>query len=261
MSRNEEALTERLQDLLLESPGFQDFLLGLSTISASLLGGDVPMLCAVTVEEDGGPSTVASSADEALRLDEKQYDLGNGPCLQALRSQHTVLIRDLQADEDWNTYASAVAAAGIRSVLAVPIATDPSSRAALNCYARSADNFNSDRVARITAHAASISAILRLALRIHNSDPYPPHLRSALRSREIVDAAVSLIMLQNRCGRDHALKILQLAARTKNRGLHEIAADLLKGNPRSGSPARDSSAPRTLARPTHGEPGSDGDLR
>jgi ANTAR domain/GAF domain len=258
MSGNEGELTaERLQDLLLESPGFQDFLLGLSTISASLLGGDVPMLCAVTVEEDGGPSTVASSADEALRLDEKQYYLGNGPCLEALRGQHTVLIRDLQSDKKWSAYASAVAAAGIRSVLAVPIATDPSSRAALNCYARTVDNFSDDRVARITAHAASISSIMRLALRIHTSDPYPPHLRSALRSREIVDAAVSLIMLQNRCGRDHALKILQLAARTKNRGLHEIAADLLTGNPRSERTAGESAA-FTPEWPAAGDHGSDG---
>jgi hypothetical protein len=35
---------EQLQDLLLESPGFTDFLLGLTTISASLLSGPEPML-------------------------------------------------------------------------------------------------------------------------------------------------------------------------------------------------------------------------
>ncbi|MFB9714714.1 hypothetical protein [Arthrobacter methylotrophus] len=83
--------TEQLQDLLLESPGFTEFLLGPATISASMLDGREPLLCAITVELDEGPSTVASSTAAAQRLDEKQY------------------------------------------ALAVPIQTDSSSRAALNC--------------------------------------------------------------------------------------------------------------------------------
>lgn len=46
---------EELQDLLLESPGFSEFLLGLTTTSASLLAGYTLMLRAITGERDGGP--------------------------------------------------------------------------------------------------------------------------------------------------------------------------------------------------------------
>ena len=53
---------EQLQDLLLESPGFTDFLLGLTTMSATRLGGPEPMLCAITVERDGSPATVPAAA-------------------------------------------------------------------------------------------------------------------------------------------------------------------------------------------------------
>jgi GAF domain-containing protein len=218
---------EQLQDLLLESPGFTDFLLGLTTVSASLLGRQEPMLCAITVERDGGPATVASSTDAARRLDEQQYAFDDGPCLSALRGQHQVLIPDLQTDERWDRYARAVAGEGIRSVLAVPITADPSSRAALNCYSRLTGTFDDDTIAAVLQHAASISTILRLALRLHAPEPYPEHLRSALRSRAVVDAAVSLIMLQNRCGRDHAMELLQMASRTNERRLHDIAADIL----------------------------------
>ena len=90
---------EQLQDLLLESPGFTEFLLGLTAISASLLGGQTPLLCAITVEREAGPATVASSTEAARALDERQYAYDNGPCLTALRQQHTVLIPDLQTDE------------------------------------------------------------------------------------------------------------------------------------------------------------------
>ncbi|WP_311380453.1 GAF domain-containing protein [Arthrobacter sp. ISL-72] len=196
--------SEQLQDLLLESPDFIDFLLGLTTTSASLLGKDgQPILCAITVQRDGGPATVASSTDMARRLDEKQYAIGDGPCLTALREQHRVLIDDLQADSEWSRYAEAIAGEGVGSVLAVPIPTDSASGAALNCYARGTGAFDHRTVEAIEEHAASVSRILRilrLALRLHLPEEYPEHLREALKSRATVDAAVSLIMLQSRRG-------------------------------------------------------------
>ena len=225
---------EQLQDLLLESPGFTDFLLGLTTISASLLGGPEPMLCAITVERDSAPATVASSTDVARRLDEKQYAFDDGPCLTALRQQRQVLIEDLSIDERWERYAREIAAEGIRSVLAVPIEAGGSSRAALNCYAPGPGAFDDVTVRAVQEHSALVSKTLRLALRLHVPEPYPEHLRLALRSRAVVDAAVSLVMLQNRCGRDRAMELLQLAARDSNRRLHEIATDLLDGADRHG---------------------------
>ncbi|BAS06805.1 hypothetical protein AHiyo4_02270 [Arthrobacter sp. Hiyo4] len=79
----------------------------------------------------------------------------------------------------------------------------------------------------IEEHAASLSRILRLAIRVHPSDPYPEHLRSALRSRAVVDSAVALIMVQNRCSHETAVKLLHLASRSSNRRLHDIAEDIL----------------------------------
>ncbi|MCO4255076.1 GAF and ANTAR domain-containing protein [Pseudarthrobacter cellobiosi] len=217
---------EQLQDLLLESPGFTEFLLGLTAISTSLLGGETPLLCAITVERETGPATVASSTETARNLDERQYALDDGPCLTALREQRTVLIRDLQADESWAWYAGAVADEGIRTILAVP--TDNGSRSALNCYSTQLNTFAPDTVTAIEEHAASLSRILRLAIRVHASDPYPEHLRSALRSRAVVDSGVALIMVQNRCSHETAVKLLHLASRSSNRRLHDIAEDILR---------------------------------
>jgi GAF domain-containing protein len=219
---------EQLQDLLLESPGFTEFLLELTAISASLLGGDTPMLCAITVEQETGPATVASSSAEARSLDERQYAYGDGPCLTALRHQRTVHIPDLQADESWAWYAQAVSREGIQTILAAPIPTNDGWRAALNCYSTKAHAFSPETIAAVEDHSKSLSRILRLAMRVHAQDPYPQHLRSALRSRAIVDSAVSLIMVHNRCGREAALELLQLASRSSNRRMHEIAQDILR---------------------------------
>lgn len=221
--------SEHLQDLLLESPGFTEFLLSLTTLSATLLGGSQPMLCAITVERDGTPATVASSGEEARRLDEKQYTFDDGPCLTALRHGTTVLVPHVATDDRWDHYASAVSAEGIRSVLAVPIATDPGSAAALNCYAIDEGVFDEATVAEVELHAASISRVLRLALRVHPPEIYPAHLRSALKSRAIIDAAVALIMVQNRYSRERSMELLHLAARSTDTRLHVIAADILRG--------------------------------
>ena len=220
---------EQLQDLLLESPGFAEFLLGLTMLSATRLGGSEPMLCAITVERDGTPATVASSSEDARRLDEKQYAFDDGPCLTALRQGTTVLVPDVADTVRWEHYATTVSGEGIVSVLAVPIATDPGAAAALNCYARSKGVFDAPTVAEVERHAASISRILRLALRVHPPEIYPEHLRSALKSRAIVDAAVALIMVQNRCSRERAMELLHVAARATDTKLHSIAADILQG--------------------------------
>jgi GAF domain-containing protein len=220
---------DRMQDLLLESPGFPEFLLGLATISASLLGSDGTVTCTITVERDGGAATVASSSDEGRRLDETQYSFGDGPCLTAARQQRLVLIADLKNDERWSDYLEAALQEGVRSVLAVPIPTDPFSHAGLNCYASTVGAFNEETMGLLEEHAAAMSRVLRIALRLHGADVHPEHLRAALKSRAVVDAAVSLIMAQQRGGRDDALAILQLAAKSTNRRMNDIATDIVRG--------------------------------
>jgi GAF domain-containing protein len=221
--------SDQMQDLLLESPGFPEFLLGLATISASLLGSDGPVTCTITVERDGGAATVASSSEEGLRLDETQYAFDDGPCLTAARQQRLVLIADLKSDERWSDYLEAALLEGVRSVLAVPIPTDPFSHAGLNCYAGTVGAFNEETIGLLEQHAAAMSRVLRIALRLHGAEIHPEHLRAALKSRAVVDAAVSLIMLQQHGGREGALAVLQLAAKSVNRRMQDVATDIVRG--------------------------------
>lgn len=222
------SMANEYQDLLLESPGFSEFLLGLATMSASRLGTDgTTTECTITVERDGEPSTVVSSSAEGWQLDEAQYSFDSGPCLTALRQQRTVLINDLGHDKRWGQYMESIEKVGVHSVLAVPIPTEPSARAALNSYAHSTHAFDPATVALVEDHAASMSRILRLALRLHAPAALPGDLRSALQSRAIVDAAVSLVMLQTRTGRDGALQLLRQAAISSNRRIQEVAVEIV----------------------------------
>jgi GAF domain-containing protein len=223
--------------LLLESPGFTDFLLSLSTLAAAAFAGKHHMMCAITVERNGSPATVASSGPEAQRLDEIQYSLHDGPCLTALRTAQTILVTDVGTDPRWAPYARNMSRENVRSVLAVPIPTGDGSAAALNCYSSETGVFESGTVEQVREYASSISNILRLALRVHPASPYPEHLRSALQSRAVIDAAVALVMAQNRCSHDQALALISRAAAIQGTRMHDIAADILAGSAPDAGPA------------------------
>lgn len=223
---------DHLQDLLLESKDFDAFLLELTLYSASRLGDPGPISCAISVQRDDGLFTVASSSDQARLMDEKQYELDDGPCLTALRGGHSVMVEDLTADARWSDYYAAVMDFGVLSVLAVPIDAGREASAALNCYGYRTSAFSPETVASIEEHAQSISRILRIALRVHPAlDPeaYPDKLREALRSRATIDAALALVMVHTRSSRDAAISLLHDAAQARNVRLRLVAADIVNG--------------------------------
>ncbi|YCK79766.1 GAF and ANTAR domain-containing protein (plasmid) [Arthrobacter sp. D3-18] len=206
---------------------FRDFLVEVATISASALGGEEPLLCAITVERGRHPATAASSAEQARRLDETQYNLNQGPCLTALREHHTVLIPDLHTTTRWHGYAAAISGEGIRSILAVPVPLDETANAALNCYARSPNVFNPELIELAEAQARKLSPVLRSALGTRPIEGNKEDLHHLLQSRAAVDAAIALIMVQNRCSRTMALTLIHRAGRHNDSRVHEVASRIL----------------------------------
>jgi hypothetical protein len=220
---------EQLQDLLLESPGFDEFLLELTVFSASKLAASEPLLCAISFERDGRPITVASSSETAKQMDEKQYGFDDGPCLTALREDRTVLVEDLRTSERWHRYSEAVTGEGVVSILAVPLDAGANAAAALNCYARSTSTFDASTIAAVESYSVSLSRVLRLALRVHRSPVHPEGLHRALQSRAAIDAALSLVMAQTRGSREEAAKLLHGMAQSGKQQLRQIATDILNG--------------------------------
>lgn len=216
---------ERLQDLLLQSPGLAEFLLELNTVSASLFPTDLPV-CAITVERNGASTTTASSSEMAQRLNEQQYAF-DGPSLTALRGRHTVNVPDLVVSGRWPSYAQIAADAGIRSLLAVPIEADAASKAVLNCYSPRFNAFDPGVVSTVEEHAAGLSGILRLALRLFKPDFRPGELRHVLEQRAVVDAGVALVMAQRHCSHERAMTTLQTEARRGSKDVQTTARNLL----------------------------------
>src|SRR4051812_49951479 len=76
--------------------------------------------CGLTVEEAGRGETVTYSGELAARGDERQYELDDGPCLEALRSGRVVTVADMAEEQRWGEYPERAIEAGGRASLSLP---------------------------------------------------------------------------------------------------------------------------------------------
>jgi hypothetical protein len=230
--------TEQVQNLILESADFEAFLNELARFSAhQVAGGGEDALCGITLLRDRKAATIGWSSDSAREVDEIQYSLSRGPCLTAAEEEREVHVPDLFEEDRWGPdYANAVASHGLRSVLSLPFDLPGDAKAALNLYSDVPYKFNEISAARARGYTREISQALRLAVRFSLHTDSATNLRATLESRTVIDIAVGIVMAQNRCSQESAVRILTDASSHSNVKLRDIAASLV--NSVGGAEAR-----------------------
>jgi hypothetical protein len=240
MRPSDQALSsvEQIQNLILESADFEDFLNELARYSAHQVAGDGDdALCGITLLRDRKAATIGWSSDSAREVDEIQYSLSRGPCLTAAEEEREVHVPDLFEEDRWGPdYANAVASHGLRSVLSLPFNLQGDAKAALNLYSDVPHKFNEVSAARARGYAREISQALRLAVRFSLHTDSATNLRATLESRTVIDIAVGIVMAQNRCSQETAVRILTDASSHSNVKLRDVAASLV--NSVGGAEAR-----------------------
>ena len=203
--------------------------------------------CSITVRRDDRLLTLAGSSGMPSGLDQRQYENGSGPCVDAAGDDTEKHAPDLEDEDRWPSYTDYALAAGVRSVLAVPLDVDGEADAALNLYAVTEHAFHDQReTAR--AFAARASEAINTALRIERERTSASDVRTALLSRSLIDQAVGILMGQERCSAQAALDSLRRASQNSNVKLRDLCSDLV--NRVGGEGAAVSAAPsgNTVAR-------------
>jgi hypothetical protein len=221
---------EHIQNLILESADFEAFLNDLARFSAhQMAGSGEDALCGITLLRDRKAATIGWSSDAAREVDEIQYSLSQGPCLTAAKEEREVYVPDLFDEDRWGPdYAQAVASHGLRSVLSVPFHLQGDAQAALNLYSDVPHKFDGDLAARARGYTREISQALRLAVRFALQSDSATNLRATLESRTVIDMAIGIVMAQNRCDQQTAVRILTDASSNGNVKLRDIAASLVQ---------------------------------
>ncbi|GAP55852.1 GAF and ANTAR domain-containing protein [Arthrobacter sp. 92] len=220
---------EQIQNLILESADFEDFLNELARFSAHQMAGDGDdALCGITLLRDRKAATIGWSSDSAREVDEIQYSLSQGPCLTAAEEEREVHVPDLFQENRWGPdYANAVASHGLRSVLSLPFNLQGDAKAALNLYSDAPNKFDEKATDRARGYTREVSQALRLAVRFSLHADSATNLRATLESRTVIDIAVGIVMAQNRCSQEAAIRILTDASSNSNVKLRDIARSLV----------------------------------
>ena len=183
----------------------------------------------VTLLVKGLPSTVASTAQLALDLDEVQYECGHGPCLHAARTGQETEIADTRADGRWPDYTRRAAERGNLSSLAVPLVIDEDERifGSLNLYSRQPEAFDEDSRSAALAFGPYAAVAAGNVYAYQSARSLAGHLQAALESRAVIEQAKGILMERYKLTPDYAFRLLTVASMNANRKLRDIADDLV----------------------------------
>lgn len=106
------------------------------------------------------PRYVAASDEMALRFEELQSDLGEGPCLAAYQTGEAVAVPDLRGDTRFPAFGPSASEAGLEAVFTFPLRHGSSQLGALDLYRNSPGPLSRGSMASAQTLADVVSAYL-----------------------------------------------------------------------------------------------------
>jgi hypothetical protein len=188
-------------------------------------------LVSVTLRDPGGRFYTPVRTDPvADRLDELQYEFGEGPCHDSAMPDGPAMAHspDLRATGLWPTWAPAAAALGAEAVLSTALLPDasPAQRSgALNIYSHKPHGLDND-VDQALLLATHASLALARTEAVTSADLREAQLRRAIDSRDVIGQAKGVIMARRGVPADEAFEILRRTSQQLNVKLVELAKSL-----------------------------------
>jgi GAF domain-containing protein len=188
----------------------------------------------VTLVPGGAPETAAYTGELALALDEKQYDTGYGPCLDAAAAKTVFLVPDMASEDRWPEFAKNAVAHGVKGSLSVGMPVEDTLAGALNIYATEANAFDDDAVELARTFAGYAAVALANVNLYSTTAALAEQMAEAMRSRAVIEQAKGILIVQQRVTAEEAFGILTRASQASNRKLRDIAqAIVAKAEPDS----------------------------
>lgn len=165
--------------------------------------------------------SAATSSQPALRNDEIQQELQEGPCVAAALQQPVVSIADLANEDRWPQWAArAREELGFGSGLCVRLFTHERGIGALNLFSSEPGQFNDDEEQEAVAVAAHAAVALAAAEDIE-------HLRTAITNRTAIGQATGIVMVRYGLTSLRAFEVLKRLSSEQNRKLALVAEDVV----------------------------------
>ncbi|MFI5928570.1 GAF and ANTAR domain-containing protein [Micromonospora sp. NPDC051543] len=181
----------------------------------------------VTLLRGGTAWTAAFTSELARDLDDWQYELGRGPCLDASASGDTLSLPDLADDQLWPAWATRAHAAGVRSSLSIGLPIQASVVGALNVYGGTANAFDPAAIVVAERFASYAAVAIANAHLYDNATTLAEQMRQAMRSRAVIEQAKGIVMGERRCSPEEAFALLSKVSQDSNLKVREVAEGLV----------------------------------
>ena len=175
----------------------------------------------ISLRHRGGTiETVAGSDQLVWELDSLQYDLSEGPCVDAIEHEPVVIVEHARREQRWPHYMPTAVEKGVRSQVGVQLFTQGKHVGGLNLYSTENDEVDQDSVETARLLATHAAIVLGHAQEEH-------HLNQALHSRKVIGQAIGILMERFRIDEDRAFQFLLRASSTSNIKLRDVAEELV----------------------------------
>lgn len=216
--------SDTLDQAMVRSSGLDTLLRDLTDRAVQEVPGAAA--CSITVRRGGRLLTLAGSDGLPSGLDQRQYENGSGPCVEAAETGVEQYAPDLAEESRWPAYTRYALETGVRSVLAVPLAVEGETGAALNYYGERPGVLGTGRD-KARTFAARAGDAIDVALRIEHRRQSAADVRTALLSRSVIDQAIGILMARERIDARDALERLRRASQHRNVKLRDLCGQLV----------------------------------
>jgi GAF domain-containing protein len=189
-------------------------------------------LAAISLVGADGVSTLAASRDALKKMDQLQHELGEGPCVTALRQTDVLVVTNVAEDPRWPQWGPRVASElGVCSAASFRLFIDAKNLGAITLYARKVDAFTHEDLldGEVVAAAAAVAVAATLE---------QEHLARGLKTRRVIGEAIGILRERFDLTDDQAFAVLRRISSHHNIKLHKVAEALVDTGALPDSPPR-----------------------
>jgi len=187
----------------------------------------------VSVLTGSHQATMCSSDPTAARLDEMQFDLGEGPCWEAMQTRRPVLAPDLRSEHHvmWPVFMNAIRGdalnPSVEAIFAFPLAVGSLDIGAIDLYSSSPVDITTLQVTNVM-ELAGVTAwqVLRRIL-VDGAIGVDEEDGLAFTSRREVHQATGMILAQLGLNAADAALLLRAHAFSTDRSVRDVANDVV----------------------------------
>jgi GAF domain-containing protein len=196
----------RMSGLILSEETVETSLHLLSGLARETVPGAVG--AGVSVIDERGRRSSGSTDERVREADNLQYELNEGPCLDAAAARELVRVDDLATDQRWPGWAPTATRLGLRAAMSSPLVIADGSLGALKVYADEPHTFDAHGEQLMALFSAQAAVLVANVQSYDRAKRLSEGMRQAVHDRDVISMAKGVLMGRRAVDEDSAFGML-----------------------------------------------------